>query len=181
MFEHSIQQLAEEKLYILFVLNESPVKLSKNTITHIFMEHQLLNFFSLQQYLYELAEDGFVFASKDSFPQTFAITDRGKQILEYFSSSLPYSKRESIKQYMIEKNEQLHHEKEIQSHYRKVKEHTYLVELSLLNEDEPFFSMNLFVPSSSMARTICENWQNENSNLYMEIVNLLTVNHPAKK
>lgn len=181
MFEHSIQQLAAEKLYILFVLNETSISLSKNTITHIFMENQLLNFFSLQQYLYELKEDGFISGEGESFPQTFRITERGKQVLSYFVNSLPYSKREQMKQYMEENKDVFLHEKEIRSNYKKLKDNLYLVELSLHDEEDAFFSMSLQVPSSSMARTICENWQSENSDLYMEMVNLLTANHPPKK
>ncbi len=173
MFEHSIQQLAEEKLYILFVLDEAKLKLSRNTITHIFMENELFDFFSLQQYLYELSEDGFVSVDKKGVVDTYFINDRGREVLSYFIKALPYSKRERLQQYLSEHKDTILHEKEVKSSYKKIAPSIYLVELSLHHEAEVPFHLCFQVPTPEMARTACKNWEECSSDLYVDIINTL--------
>ena len=88
MFDRATKKLAEEKLYILFVLKNANVSLSKNILTHIFLENELLDFFSLQQYLYELNEDGFIQEIQSSSPIRFIITEKGEEVLRFFENQL---------------------------------------------------------------------------------------------
>ncbi len=171
MFEHSTQKLAEEKLYILYVLKEVGFSLSKNTITDIFMENELSNFFALQQYLYELAEDAFVLTCEDNSPILFSITQRGKEVLEFFEKKLPFSKRERIDAYLRKKKEYLLKKKEVQSTYEKLPDGNFQVRLSMSNNENPIFSVQMTVASSAMARRICNHWDNSPTEIYRNCMN----------
>ena len=51
MFEKSSEELALNKLYILYILNKMQLPLTNGQITNIFIENDLLDYFSLQEYL----------------------------------------------------------------------------------------------------------------------------------
>lgn len=135
MFDRTAKKLAEEKLYILFVLKNANVSLSKNILTHIFLENELLDFFSLQQYLYELNEDGFIQEMQSSSPARFVITEKGEEVLCFFENQLSFSKREQVLIYLDDKKDSLIKEKEIKATYEKTDDKNYSVCLSMANED----------------------------------------------
>ena len=60
MFEKSSNELAINKLYILYILSKMEIPLSNSQIINIFMENDILDYFSLQQYLHELKDANLV-------------------------------------------------------------------------------------------------------------------------
>lgn len=180
MFDRTAKKLAEEKLYILFVLKNANVSLSKNILTHIFLENELLDFFSLQQYLYELNEDGFIQEMQSSSPARFVITEKGEEVLCFFENQLSFSKREQVLIYLDDKKDSLIKEKEIKATYEKTDDENYSVCLSMANEDTNIFCLNITVPSVALARTICQNWDESSAEIYTNVVTSLIPNKKTK-
>jgi hypothetical protein len=55
-----MSELAENKLLLLYIFCEIGMPVSNSHITQIILENNLINYFSLQQYLSELIDSGFI-------------------------------------------------------------------------------------------------------------------------
>ena len=51
MFENSSEELASHKLLILYILNKINMDLTNSQITQVVLETEMMNYFSLQQFL----------------------------------------------------------------------------------------------------------------------------------
>ena len=58
MFEYN-QELAENKLLLLYIFDKIQLPVSNNLITEIVLENNLFNYFHIQQYLSELVTSDF--------------------------------------------------------------------------------------------------------------------------
>lgn len=57
---YEIQELAENKLIILYILNRIDMPITGEQINRIISDNNLMNYFYLQQYLNELEESNFI-------------------------------------------------------------------------------------------------------------------------
>ncbi|HAA81046.1 MAG TPA: DUF4364 domain-containing protein, partial [Thermoanaerobacter sp.] len=55
---YEIQELAENKLIILYILNRINMPITDEQISKIILDNKLMNYFYLRQYLDELIETG---------------------------------------------------------------------------------------------------------------------------
>ena len=66
MFENSSEELASNKLLILYILNKINMDLTNSQITQVVLDTEVINYFSLQQFLSQLMESKFLTTYKDS-------------------------------------------------------------------------------------------------------------------
>ena len=57
--------------------------------------------------------------------------------------------------------------------YKKTGDSQYQVDINLLEKEKSYFRLTLEVPSRESADTIINNWSNNSSDIYVEIMNLL--------
>lgn len=74
---------------------------------------------------------------------------------------------------MDDKKESLIKEKEIKATYEKIDDGNYSVCISMANEDIDIFCLNITVPSVTLARTICQNWDEASAEIYTNVVTSL--------
>ena len=125
MFENSSEELASHKLLILYILDKINMDLTNSQITQVVLETEMMNYFSLQQFLSQLMESKFLTTYKESDREYYSLTQKGLEILEYFLSRIP--------------------------------------------EDVT----NKIDSSEKQAQQICNNWKNNASYMYAEIIDLL--------
>ncbi|WDU82172.1 DUF4364 family protein [Caloramator sp. Dgby_cultured_2] len=82
-------ELAENKLLILYILNKIDTPITNSSLTQIVLENNLINYFSLQQYISELIESGFIEINKEINKQLLRISLKGKRTLEFFIDRIP--------------------------------------------------------------------------------------------
>jgi predicted transcriptional regulator len=74
MFDDT-QELAENKLLLLYIINKINIPISNAYITEIVLENNLLNYFHLQQYLSELVASEFLIQDKQNKKQIIPSVD----------------------------------------------------------------------------------------------------------
>ena len=84
MFENSSEELASHKLLILYILDKINMDLTNSQITQVVLETEMMNYFSLQQFLSQLMESKFLTTYKESDREYYSLTQKGLEILEYF-------------------------------------------------------------------------------------------------
>lgn len=177
MFQNSSEQLASNKLLILYIMNKMNVDLTNSQITQIVLETEVMNYFSFQQFLSELIESKFLNIYKEDDREYYRLTQRGLEMLEYF---LPKVSDNSIKinDYIKKNKERILSETEVKATFKKENEREFIVNLRVIENKSDLINLNLNVSSEKQALSICKNWKNNASYIYAEIIqSLISENH----
>jgi predicted transcriptional regulator len=173
MFEDT-QELAENKLILLYILEKIQLPLSNTLITEIVLENNLLNYFHLQLYLSELAASGFLKAEKEDKRQLYSITPKGENVLEYFENRISKSKKETIKTYLDTHGELLKKEVQVTADYLPGDDKDYIVTCKITEDGINVIDLKLRVSSNEQAKQICTKWKSNPYQFFNRVTSMLT-------
>jgi predicted transcriptional regulator len=173
MFENSSEELASNKLLILYILDKIKMDLTNSQITQLIMETELMNYFSLQEFLSQLIESNFVQIYNESNKELYSLTTKGIQALEYFLGRIPQDIKDKIDIYTIQNKDQILNDTQVKSDFIKVSDNEFIVSLKVIENQTNLIDLNLNVSSNKQAKLICDNWKNNASHLYADIIQLL--------
>ncbi|SKA89245.1 protein of unknown function [Caloramator quimbayensis] len=172
MFKDSAE-LAENKLLILYILNNINMPISNSDITHIILENNLINYFALQQYLSELIESNFIRDEKADKRHSLSITKEGKKTLDLFINRIPDKKKHIIDEYINRHLNEIKKEVESIAEYLPYLNDKFIVNLKLKEGDKLLIELKITADSNSEANNICKKWKNNSSELYEKIINTI--------
>ena len=173
MFENSSQELAYHKLLILYILDKIKMDLTNSQITQVILETEMMNYFSLQQLLSQLMESKFLTIYKDSNREYYSLTQKGLETLEYFLSRIPENITKKIDEYITTNKENLLADTQVKSSFVKQSNNEFIVNLRVIENQANLIDLNLNVSSEKQAKLICNNWKNNASYMYAEVIDLL--------
>ncbi|SHH01962.1 DUF4364 family protein [Tepidibacter thalassicus] len=173
MFQNTSEELAVNKLLLLYILNKIEIDLTNSQITQVVMENDLMNYFSLQQFLSELMQSNFLTTYKEDGKEYYSLTKKSIQALEYFMSRIPSDIKEKIDVYIFKNKEKVLKETQIKANFSKISENEFIVNLKVIENQTPLIHIDLNVASNKQAKLICENWKKNAPNIYGEIIQLL--------
>lgn len=174
MYGKTDNELTKSKLYILFLLQKVGESVSEHVITQTFIETEIIEYFPLTQYLFELVQSKFIKKIQIEGKDFYLITERGKSAISFFNNRMLGQEKKKIESYLDQNFSDLKKSKEITAEYRKIKSGQTKVELKLLNEDEPYLSIAVDVPTIEMAKEICNGWKINATEIYSEVITSIT-------
>ncbi|WP_409228126.1 DUF4364 family protein [Gudongella sp. SC589] len=179
MFQNNTEDVAKQKLLLLYILKVSPGSLTKEKLSEILIDNFNMNFFIIQQYLSELTSGGFVSLDNDEGNQVLVLENSGSKSLDYFKSKMTDS--------MISKVHGVFNlnssgnptpvQTEATSYPRDNGEIN--VNLKLTEMDETVFSMYISVPNQEQAAVLMEKWEKSPDYYYKSIIELFIDNKPT--
>lgn len=172
MFENTTE-LAENKLLLLYVLEVLNRPISNTQLTEIVLENNLINYFTLQQYISELDSSQFISYKDVNEKKLLIITKKGESVLSFFKDRISPSKIAIINSYLNDKLDLIKKELTVQSDYSIEKNDSFLVDLKALEDNATLMELKISVPTKKQAISLCSRWQNNPSDIYTNIVNLL--------
>lgn len=173
MFENSSEELAYHKLLILYVLQKINMDLTNSQITQVILETEVMNYFSLQQFLSQLMDSNFLKIYEDSNKEYYTLTQKGIEALEYFLSRIPTQITEKIDEYIKLNKENLLADTQVKSSFVRQSDNEYIVNLRVIENQSNLIDLNLNVSSEKQAKLICDNWKKNASYMYAEVIDLL--------
>ncbi|EQK41338.1 MULTISPECIES: DUF4364 family protein [Paraclostridium] len=176
MFENSSEELAYHKLLILYVLEKAKMDLTNSQITQVILETEVMNYFSLQQFLSQLMDAKFLKIYEDSNREYYTLTQKGIETLNYFLSRIPSQITEKLDEYIKLNKENLLADTQVKSSFVKQSDNEYIVNLRVIENQSNLIDLNLNVSSEKQAKLICDNWKKNASYMYAEIIELLITN-----
>ena len=176
MFENSSEELAYHKLLILYVLEKAKMDLTNSQITQVILETEVMNYFSLQQFLSQLMDAKFLKIYEDSNREYYTLTQKGIETLNYFLSRIPSQITEKLDEYIKLNKENLLADTQVKSSFVKQSDNEYIVNLRVIENQSNLIDLNLNVSSEKQAKLICNNWKKNASYMYAEIIELLITN-----
>lgn len=171
---HMNDDFTVNKLIVLYLLSEIKMPLSLSQITHIILERGYTDYFSMQQYLNELVGAKLINKTTENNVSCFDISEKGSQTLEFFSSRIPTTIRTELDAFIQSNWRQLRNQLDVSAEYIPTKEHEYIVCCKVTENHSPLMELNFSVGSKKQAIEMCENWKNNSSQLYSEILNILS-------
>ena len=172
MFENTAE-LAENKLLLLYILKSLKRPISNTQLTEIVLENNLINYFNLQQYISELESSNFIQYEKVDEKMLLSVSKKGENVLSFFEERISPSKISLLDTYIKEKIELIKKELTIKSDYTLSDNNNFLVDLKALEDGSPLMDLKISVATKKQAISLCSRWQENPSEIYNKIVNLL--------
>ena len=73
MFNDNTEELAQNKLILLYIIDKSQSSLSNSQITEIVLEDNYMNYFLIQQFLSELVKSKFIEYTKNKGNEKYVL------------------------------------------------------------------------------------------------------------
>ena len=164
----------EIKTIILYIIDNYNAPIDNGIVTDIFMSHEFVDYFSMQQYLDELIESGLLAEYTDDKSHKYTITEIGREAVEGFCPALPITIRkkilESIKKYKLA----LENGKLVTAIYIKHNDLEHIAHLTINEGGAPLFDLKINCGSKEAAMKICMNFKNNPEKIYNESFKILS-------
>ncbi len=174
----SSRELAENKLILLYIINNLEAPISNLLLTKIILENKLMNYIFLQQYLDELCDGKFLDKIDSDEKLSYKISPAGKQSLDYFSSLIAAGTKSRIDEAITNNKKRIKYENSVISDFMVVNENEYLVNLKICDGSYTYIDLKLTVGTRNDACKICDNWTQNSERLYKKI--LSDVSNPSE-
>ena len=177
----AIRQLAEHKLIILHLLQKMGIALSNSEICQFLLEKNYMDYFSVQQYLAELVDAGWLEKSREQNHTRYTLTDEGEETVNYFLNHISEHAQTEINTYVQENSKRIRAEYAVTANYFPEINDDFLVKCGL-NDDNGnvLMEVSVSVVSKQQALAICRNWRKNVSHLYGSILTSLVKDTEAE-
>lgn len=172
MFSDNTEELAQNKLILLYIIENSPHFFDKNELSEYVLEKDYLNFFLIKQYLSELLEGNLIELVEVDEKEKYMILEKGTLALQYFALKIPQKIRTELKEDFEEFSYVQKKETQIVADYFLKENEEYMVNLKLVENEETLFSIYISAPSSKEAEKICKKWKEDTEKIYKDIIDM---------
>ncbi|MGM0396256.1 MAG: DUF4364 family protein [Bacillota bacterium] len=179
MFQDNTEDVAKQKLLLLYILKASPEPLTKEQLAEILIENFTMNFFIIQQYISELTEGSFIsIVERDHF-SLLKLKESGSASLEYFKYKIPEDAISKVHIFfgLDSTGTEIPVQAEATSYPRDNGEIN--VNLKLIEKEETVFSMYISVPNQEQATLLMDKWNKTPELYFKSIIDLLISNKPT--
>ena len=161
------------KLMVLYMLNRVSFPLTTAQISDFILDKDYTNFLTLQQVINELTETGMISAQTIRNRTHLAITDEGRETLQYFENRISDAIKNDINEYLRKNEFTLRNEVSVLADYYKSTSGEYEARLIAKDRGINLVDITLSVPMEEMASSICDNWQKKNQEIYKYLIEQL--------
>lgn len=167
-------QQIEKKIILLFLIDKMDIPLSNSQISQFAMEENFMNYYTVQKYLTEMVEIGYLDKLQDNNSTRYTITGDGLTALDAFIKNVPITIRNRIAKYVSEHRKTVKQDYEITAnHFFDYYNNEYIVKCGIYEDEMMLMELNLSVVTKEQALIICNNWKSNVNNLYGQIINTL--------
>ena len=165
--------LAENKVLILYILDKLNHDITNDGLFNIISSINDMNYFYFQQVLTDLIDSNLVGTYTNEEENLIRITSEGKNAFTLTQELLPgilKLKADNIfKDALLEVEEK----SSVVGEFIPKDEKDYTVKCKIVENNETVFEVKTFAGSRDRAKRIVDNWNNNASTIYPEILNLL--------
>jgi len=169
----SNRELAENKLILLYIINNIEAPVPNLLITKIILENKLMDYIFLQQYLDELCDGKLLEKFDVNDKKSYKISPTGKQSLDYFVSLIPAGTKSRIDEALSEYKKKTINETKVVADFVAVNENEYVTNLKICEGSFTYIDLKLTVGSRNDAKKICNNWSANSEKLYKKIMSVI--------
>ena len=169
----SSQYLTLYKMIVLYMLKRCDTPLSKSQIYDFILDKEYTTFLTLQEVFSELASSELVLEKTAAHRTYLELTPEGEETLTFFGNRINPAIKIEIDEYLRENSMKLRNEASIISDYRKTGDNEYTAMLTAKENGQNLVDINLIVPTEEIAQSVCNRWQENNSEIYQFLIEKL--------
>ncbi len=164
------------KIIILYMLDQVDFPLSNSQISDFILNGEYTNYFTLQQCIAELLDSEFIRAENQQARTFYHLTDEGRESLEFFKNDISPDILADVDVYLKDKDYELKSQAQVRAEYYETTRedetttHEFAVRCQVIEQNVPIIDLTIKVPSESEAKTVAENWENKNQEIYARIM-----------
>ena len=178
---HSMKKLAQHKLIILHLLQKMGIALSNSEICQFLLAKNYMDYFSVQQYLAELVQAGWLEKSREQNNTRYTLTDDGEDVINYFIGHISEEVKNEINIYVHENSKRIRAEYAVTANYFPELNGDFLVKCGLCDDTgATLMEVNVSVVSKTQAQLICRNWRRHVNRYYREFLSALAAEDTAE-
>ncbi len=161
------------KLSMLYMLSRVDFPLSTNRLSFFLLSNNYTDYFTLQQDLGELLDDGYVEKELVHGKTLYYLTDEGRTVLKLMKKEISDSMCHDIDEYIKENRIPMHEDYAVQSHCYQLDLTHYVSNLVIEEDGSKLLEINIASSTQNMAEQICANWKEQSEAVYPMLLSTL--------
>ena len=152
------------------MLNKLDFPLTNGQISEFILDKGYTNYFTLQQAISEMVENGFIREETTHNRTLYHLTEEGRDTIRYFKNNISSAIQEDIELFLKEKKYDLKNEVSVKADYYPNKNSEYSVRCQIFENGVSLIDLTLNVPTKEQAETMANNWNQKNQEIYAQIM-----------
>ena len=170
MFTNNTDREVRDKLTLIYIMARFNVPLSYQQLTEFVMGLELINYFTMLQYLTEMKETGLIEENQIEDEALIMVTKDGHRTLSMFTERISATSAETIEAAIELTKSKMAKERQIRAHFKRVSDNEFSVRLEMLEGDNHLMNLQFLVFTQERAKMLCESWKTNAPNLYGELI-----------
>ncbi len=154
------------KLIILYFLSKAGQPVPNAIISDFILDNNYTDYFSIQQTLSALSEDGMIKANHTRSAAYYEITPSGEETLEFFCGQLPNGTKRQIEDYFRKNKISMADSMAVRTDFKKLKANEYLATCSIIERGSTVMEVSLNLPSEEAAIGACKRFKEKKQEIY---------------
>jgi predicted transcriptional regulator len=165
--------LAKNKLKILYIFYILNIPINNTDITKFVLDKDFMDYFSLQEIINGLKDDGFILHERKDGKNFYIISEEGRNTLEMFIEKIPKMYKDVVDNSFKSFKKEVEKKKQLVGHYFQRKDKDYTAILQAFEDDITVFNLSINVPDEETAKKIMKKWKDNPDKIYSEFINIL--------
>jgi DNA-binding PadR family transcriptional regulator len=161
------------KLATLYMLSKVDMPITTNRLSFYLLKNNYTDYFTFQQGVGELLNDGWLDTSTSQGKTLYRITPEGRDALSLLSNEISEDMKRDIESYIKENKYSMHEDFSVQSKYYQYDLNQYISNLSLDENGKRLLEINITSSSEEAAEKICNNWKKTSEEVYPILIEKL--------
>ncbi|MBO6134773.1 MAG: DUF4364 family protein [Lachnospiraceae bacterium] len=157
---------------ILYLLKNVSFSLNHENLSNFFLD-KYTSFISFQEILADLVDTKLVEEYKTKTSIFYKATSDGVDALDSFIDEITKAHREELDKYIKDNKFKLKEESIIRANYTDSTDNNFKIVLEINENKDENFKIEMDVPTSDAAITMCENWKEKAKNIYTYVIKQL--------
>lgn len=155
------------------MLDKVDFPLTNTQISNFFLEQEYTDYFRVQQVLNDLVDADLIRAESTHNNTQYSITAAGKETLGFFKDKITDAIERDTMAYFEKNKMELRTVNSIIADYYKTPDQNYAVRCQFKERGISLIDLTLSVKKKEQAEAICNNWKNQNEDVYAYLMDIL--------
>ena len=155
------------KLTILYMLSKAGFPLTNTQISNFFLSEEYTDYFRVQEVLGDLVDADLILAESTHSNTQYTLTAAGKETLGFFKDKITDGIEADVIKFFEKNKLEFRQENSILADYYKTTNQKYAVRCHTI------IDLTLSVSTKEQAEAICNNWKNQNEDVYAYLMDML--------
>ena len=169
----NITNLAENKVLILYLLSIINTEITQDNLFQITTSINNINYFYFKQIVTDLIESNLVATYKKDEDAVIKITSEGQKAYNLTKDVLPGIIKLKADNIFAKELSTIEEKSSIVAEFIPRNENEYIIKCKIVENNETIFEVKTYAGSRERAKRIVENWKQNATNIYPQMLNLL--------